>query len=235
MLRDELLRSKKDEIARCLSSRKRKLSELYFATVGFAGATENAPADSLYHHKEQAFLDANDLSKGRYFNPATLPPLPDYASILARKAREAEETAAATRPASAELTAKPHDATAPVPQLGAQSAAAGAIANDVERQPKYQKVTEQKPSDHQPEHRVTTNQVAPAIVSQVSQVPDVSPAAIAHPAQPSATDNRASPLKTEARPNVYSNGIGEGSASPAQAQPKPNVDARPPGTPELSS
>jgi chromatin modification-related protein VID21 len=46
-----------------LSSRKRKLSELYFATVGFAGATENAPADSLYHHKEQAFLDANDLSK----------------------------------------------------------------------------------------------------------------------------------------------------------------------------
>ena len=45
-------------------SRKRKLSELYFATVGFAGATENTPPDSLlYHQKEQAFLDANDLSK----------------------------------------------------------------------------------------------------------------------------------------------------------------------------
>jgi chromatin modification-related protein VID21 len=39
------------------------LSELYFATVGFAGATENPSADSLYHQKEQAFLDANDLSK----------------------------------------------------------------------------------------------------------------------------------------------------------------------------
>lgn len=48
---------------RCLLSRKRKLSELYFATVGFAGATENASADPLYHQKEQAFLDANDLSK----------------------------------------------------------------------------------------------------------------------------------------------------------------------------
>ncbi|KAH1435100.1 chromatin modification- protein VID21, partial [Aspergillus fumigatus] len=62
MLRDELLRSKNDEIARCLLSRKRKLSELYFATVGFAGATENAPTNALYHQKEQTFLDANDLT-----------------------------------------------------------------------------------------------------------------------------------------------------------------------------
>ncbi|KAJ5542496.1 hypothetical protein N7535_004918 [Penicillium sp. DV-2018c] len=69
MLRDELLRSKNDEIANCLSRRKRKLSALYLATVGF-GATE----DAHYHQKEQAFLDANDLTKGRYFNEATLPP-----------------------------------------------------------------------------------------------------------------------------------------------------------------
>ncbi|KAJ5647139.1 hypothetical protein N7490_003511 [Penicillium lividum] len=69
MLRDELLRSKNDEIANCLLSRKRKLTELYYATVGFEGAT----ADSLYHQKEQAFLDANDLSKGRYFDESTLP------------------------------------------------------------------------------------------------------------------------------------------------------------------
>lgn len=48
---------------RCLLSRKRKLSELYFATVGFAGATENAPTNALYHQKEQTFLDANDLTK----------------------------------------------------------------------------------------------------------------------------------------------------------------------------
>ncbi|KAI1831249.1 hypothetical protein DTO006G1_7605 [Penicillium roqueforti] len=68
MLRDELLRSKNDEIANCLSRRKRKLSALYLATVGF-GATE----DAHYHQKEQAFLDANDLSKGRYFDEATLP------------------------------------------------------------------------------------------------------------------------------------------------------------------
>ena len=104
MLRDELLRSKNDEIAyvinfavfstffsidcnafhlatfiladgrinsrHCLLSRKHKLTELYFATVGFAGATDGgggggggAPADSRYRQKEQAFLDANDLSK----------------------------------------------------------------------------------------------------------------------------------------------------------------------------
>ncbi|KAL2835734.1 hypothetical protein BJY01DRAFT_68000 [Aspergillus pseudoustus] len=63
MLREELLRSKQDEIARCLLSRKRKLSELYFATVGYAGATENPFADSVYQEKEQAFLDANDITK----------------------------------------------------------------------------------------------------------------------------------------------------------------------------
>ncbi|CAG7919634.1 unnamed protein product [Penicillium olsonii] len=53
----------------CLSRRKRKLSALYLATVGF-GATE----DPQYPEHEQAFLDANDLSKGRQFNEATLPP-----------------------------------------------------------------------------------------------------------------------------------------------------------------
>lgn len=31
--------------------------------MGLAGATEGAPPDSLYQQKEQAFLDANDLSK----------------------------------------------------------------------------------------------------------------------------------------------------------------------------
>lgn len=48
---------------RCLSSRKRKLSELYFATVGFAGATDNTPEGERYRQKEAAFLDANDITK----------------------------------------------------------------------------------------------------------------------------------------------------------------------------
>lgn len=40
------------------------MSELYFATVGFAGATDGgAPTDSRYQHREQAFLDANDVTK----------------------------------------------------------------------------------------------------------------------------------------------------------------------------
>lgn len=90
MLREELLRAKNDEIAyvliipidlilsygpyekeksliiffrRCLLSRKRKLSELYFATVGFPGATESSPQGELYRRNEAAFLDANDLAK----------------------------------------------------------------------------------------------------------------------------------------------------------------------------
>ncbi|KAF7717361.1 Chromatin modification-related eaf1-like protein [Penicillium ucsense] len=73
MLRDELLRSKNDEIAKCLLSRKRKLTELYYATVGF----ESATADALYSQKEQAFLEANDLTRGRYFDESTLP-LPSF-------------------------------------------------------------------------------------------------------------------------------------------------------------
>ena len=39
------------------------MSELYYATVGVATATETAVSPSAYHQKEQAFLDANDLSK----------------------------------------------------------------------------------------------------------------------------------------------------------------------------
>ncbi|KAK2785940.1 chromatin modification- protein VID21 [Onygenales sp. PD_12] len=81
MLRDELLQSKNDEIARCLLSRKRKLSELYFATVGFPAATGPSPQALQYRQKEQEFLDANDLAKGRFFNEGTLPPRPDVASI----------------------------------------------------------------------------------------------------------------------------------------------------------
>ncbi|KAL4890910.1 hypothetical protein BDV59DRAFT_75302 [Aspergillus ambiguus] len=123
MLREELLRSKNDEIARCLVSRKRKLSELYFATVGFAGATENTPPDSLlYHQKEQAFLDANDLSKGRYFNEATLPPLPDYAALIPRPTQEIS-----SRPDSAP---KPSNA-APISPPGAD--APGSISQTVAR------------------------------------------------------------------------------------------------------
>ncbi|KAJ9378017.1 hypothetical protein DTO063F5_7904 [Paecilomyces variotii] len=106
MLRDELLRSKNDEIARCLLSRKRKLSELYFATVGFTGATGGAPADALYQQKEQTFLDANDLSKGRYFNEATLPPFPDYATVATPSEQQDSEPATTNPTVPAGLTSQ---------------------------------------------------------------------------------------------------------------------------------
>ena len=51
------------DFRRCLQSRKRKLSELYFATVGYLGATDGAIGDTLYEQKKHAFLDANDLTK----------------------------------------------------------------------------------------------------------------------------------------------------------------------------
>ncbi|KAK2748295.1 chromatin modification- protein VID21 [Myotisia sp. PD_48] len=77
MLRDELLRTKNDEIARCLLSRKRKLSELYFATVGFSRIAGHYLQSDFHPPTEAAFLDANDLTKGRFYNDNTLPAQPD--------------------------------------------------------------------------------------------------------------------------------------------------------------
>ncbi|RAL05849.1 MYB and HSA domain protein [Aspergillus ibericus CBS 121593] len=226
MLRDELLRSKKDEIARCLSSRKRKLSELYFATVGFAGATENAPADSLYHQKEQAFLDANDLSKGRYFNEATLPPLPDYASILARRAKEQKRS-----------EAKVNDATIVIPPLGAQSAAAQATADVDGRQSKPQQALEQKPSGPKPEHSApkASNQVAPAIVSQVPQGPNVLIPGVAHPSQSFVAEKKV-PLSKSYNHQPFNIGNAlEASVSAALAHPTPAASVASPSTPGSSA
>jgi hypothetical protein len=45
---------------RCLLSRKRKLSELYYATLG---ATGNSPEADLYRQKEAEFLKANDITE----------------------------------------------------------------------------------------------------------------------------------------------------------------------------
>ncbi|ODH34004.1 hypothetical protein ACO22_03227 [Paracoccidioides brasiliensis] len=81
MLREELLQSKHDEIARCLLSRKRKLSELYFATVGFPDATDGSLQHLQYRQNEQEFLDANDITKGRSFDEGTLPRRLDVAPL----------------------------------------------------------------------------------------------------------------------------------------------------------
>ncbi|KAL4763322.1 MYB and HSA domain protein [Aspergillus foveolatus] len=141
MLREELLRSKQDEIARCLLSRKRKLSELYFATVGYAGATETF-ADSAYREKEQAFLDANDITKGRYFNEATLPALRSYAVPPVRETKVASLPVPATTPASPNVAPAP-----PLPQAEAHaSEAASQGASDAETE----RVTAPHPVEKQP-------------------------------------------------------------------------------------
>ncbi|OAL53357.1 MYB and HSA domain-containing protein [Pyrenochaeta sp. DS3sAY3a] len=78
--RDALLREKTNEITTSLSTRKRKLRELYRVTTACT-ATLNAGyqpklEDAVYSdpdEKEGRFLDENDQAKGRRFNDSTLP------------------------------------------------------------------------------------------------------------------------------------------------------------------
>ncbi|KAI2415301.1 RNA polymerase II transcription elongation factor SpEAF, partial [Ophidiomyces ophidiicola] len=76
MLCNELLKAKNDEIERCVSSRKRKLSQLYFATVNCLG-TKISLQSEQYRRQEAAFLDANDITKGRWYHSSTLPLQPN--------------------------------------------------------------------------------------------------------------------------------------------------------------
>ncbi|KAF3893818.1 MYB and HSA domain-containing protein [Trichophyton interdigitale] len=84
MLSDRPLASRHDEIARCLWSRKRKLSELYYATATFPHPSDTSGhREPLARQKEAAFLDANDLSKGRLYDENTLPERPRLETVLA--------------------------------------------------------------------------------------------------------------------------------------------------------
>ncbi|GIC91167.1 MYB and HSA domain protein [Aspergillus udagawae] len=178
MLRDELLRSKNDEIARCLLSRKRKLSELYFATVGFAGATENAPTNALYHQKEQTFLDANDLSKGRYFNEATLPPFPDFAALIPRPEEQQ------TSPDVIDAVVQTHDVSSVNAPSKAEGAVRGIAPGFQQREGQTAQVIEQRlveDSLKKDDARIH-QQPALAVTSEITQV-DKSPATSAQPDQ----------------------------------------------------
>ncbi|KAJ5327807.1 hypothetical protein N7452_008197 [Penicillium brevicompactum] len=164
MLRDELLRSKNDEIATCLSRRKRKLSALYLATVGF-GATE----DPQYPQHEQAFLDANDLSKGRYFNEATLPPpihararLPDSNDPAISKADVASPTEGLhTNELQQRITPTLTQSGEITPNLPTPADATGLLESSVLTSPKTQNVAEASAVAESPSH---TDQSAGASV-----------------------------------------------------------------------
>ena len=52
---------------RLLSSRKRKLSELYYATVNL-GDVETTTINPQYLEKERLFLEANDIQKYVHLN-----------------------------------------------------------------------------------------------------------------------------------------------------------------------
>ncbi|KAI9818128.1 MAG: chromatin modification- protein VID21 [Pycnora praestabilis] len=74
--RDGILLSKRDEIADSVVSRKRKLRELY-AVARYAEPVPQYRGllfdDLPYDNGEIAFLDANDILKGRFFDEDTLP------------------------------------------------------------------------------------------------------------------------------------------------------------------
>ncbi|KAL3472182.1 hypothetical protein BJX99DRAFT_235870 [Aspergillus californicus] len=144
MLREELLRSKQDEIARCLLSRKRKLSELYFATVGYAGATDN-----VYQEKEQAFLDANDITKGRYFNEATLPALPSYPAPPVRETKESALSVSSPAPVTPNAVpiSPPSRGEVRTPQATSQATAA-----EIQEQKVTTPQLIEKPSRLSPKH-----------------------------------------------------------------------------------
>ncbi|KAI9739687.1 MAG: chromatin modification- protein VID21 [Cirrosporium novae-zelandiae] len=94
MLRDSLLQVKKDELAAVITSRKRKLSELFYVS------TANLAAESIPQHpglastkplsqQELTFLEANDIIKGRLFDESTLPTPPSSSSIAIETQKDA--------------------------------------------------------------------------------------------------------------------------------------------------
>ncbi|KAL9120968.1 MAG: hypothetical protein Q9187_002477 [Circinaria calcarea] len=82
MIRDTILKAKRDELANCITSRKRKLQELYHATVSLAGSEpllQRNEYNAVGHNNngEAAFLEANNILEGRFFDPSTLRLLAD--------------------------------------------------------------------------------------------------------------------------------------------------------------
>ncbi|KAJ4300958.1 RNA polymerase II transcription elongation factor SpEAF [Kalmusia sp. IMI 367209] len=86
-LRDAHFREKKNEIAHCELSRKRKLRELYNYTAllnaGHLPQVHDWSISDEPNENEAHFLDENDITKGRRFNDATLPFPTQYASLPA--------------------------------------------------------------------------------------------------------------------------------------------------------
>ncbi|KAF2683413.1 hypothetical protein K458DRAFT_304897 [Lentithecium fluviatile CBS 122367] len=76
-LRDAFSREKKNEIALCEQSRKRKLRELYHYTallnLGHPPQVHDWVISDEPSEHEARFLDENDITKGRRFNDATVP------------------------------------------------------------------------------------------------------------------------------------------------------------------
>ncbi|CAL5873791.1 uncharacterized protein PFLUO_LOCUS8073 [Penicillium psychrofluorescens] len=137
----------RDELHAVVARRQAKLTELFYATVG-VGATEGATGDSHYQQKEQAFLDANDLSKGRYFNESTLPP-PSNPHLTRSASRKAAASTAAEIPVAPSPTADGLPVTATGTVAGEESPEVAPISADAtgQKQPPASAVSPQVSQD----------------------------------------------------------------------------------------
>ncbi|KAI4176518.1 MAG: hypothetical protein LQ348_005983 [Seirophora lacunosa] len=80
MTREATLLAKHEDLKKCSETRSSLLLELYRSTAVLSNIIKKQSCDNssllnIDPAAERAFLEANDLSTGRYFHPSTLPPL----------------------------------------------------------------------------------------------------------------------------------------------------------------
>ncbi|KAI5304293.1 chromatin modification- protein VID21, partial [Ascosphaera pollenicola] len=237
MLRDDRLRSKKDDLARVISSRKRKLSELYYATVDCApAATETEtetegvlPAPSPdYRQRELQFLDLNDITRGRWFDESTLPPkrLLSTSPAETETPQLAESTAVTDDPNDSSSRSRPSSPPLPPPetQISAPSAHAHASLR-VDASQTLQDVN-MKP------HSSPISEASPRIVDQHPTSPSSSVTSIT--AHTSTLSPSKEALLTEARRSAAQQRAPETPALPSQSisssieeHPRTGLDEQP--------
>ncbi|KAL8764875.1 MAG: hypothetical protein Q9209_007838 [Squamulea sp. 1 TL-2023] len=113
MTREAALLAKHEDLKRCLDKRNSLLLELYRSTIVLAKIKQHSnhvvaePDDDA--SREQSFLDANNITIGRFFHPSTLPPLSlkhphDYHSPPPKQSSSAPSVVKAGRPSGTSVT-----------------------------------------------------------------------------------------------------------------------------------
>ncbi|KAL8854208.1 MAG: hypothetical protein Q9221_000922 [Calogaya cf. arnoldii] len=110
MTREATLLAKHEDLKRCLEKRNSLLLELYRSTAVLAKIRKHSSHVAIQPDDdssgEQSFLDANNLSIGRFFHPSTLPPLSPESphSYHSHQSRHASSVAGAAKPPAPSIT-----------------------------------------------------------------------------------------------------------------------------------